>query len=93
MPLLATARFATTVAQARQLPGDGLPEVAFAGRSNAGKSSALNALAGRKRLAFASRTPGRTQHLNYFAVGPADQPAGSVSSKLGASPLSPGFLQ
>src|SRR5208282_1846113 len=43
--------------------------LAFAGRSNAGKSSAINTLCRQKRLAFASKTPGRTQHLNYFAIG------------------------
>ena len=52
-----------------QLPAATGPEVAFAGRSNAGKSSALNALAGRKRLAFVSKTPGRTQLVNFFALG------------------------
>lgn len=46
-------------------PGD-LPELAFAGRSNVGKSSAINALANRKRLAFVSKTPGRTQTINFF---------------------------
>ena len=44
-------------------------EVAFAGRSNAGKSSAINTLANQRRLAFTSKTPGRTQHLNYFGLG------------------------
>ena len=52
----------------------GLPpsqtEVAFAGRSNAGKSSAINALAQRHRLAFVSKTPGRTQQINFFSLGP-----------------------
>lgn len=76
MPLLTTARFHTTVAQLHQLPRDGLVEVCFVGRSNAGKSSAINILCNRKRLAFASRTPGRTQALNYFAVGPAERPLG-----------------
>ncbi|MFN7174717.1 MAG: ribosome biogenesis GTP-binding protein YihA/YsxC [Thermaurantiacus tibetensis] len=51
------------------LPADGLPEVAFAGRSNVGKSSLLNALAGRAGLARTSNTPGRTQELNLFLVG------------------------
>lgn len=68
--LLTTARFATTVAKLAQLPREGLPEVAFVGRSNAGKSSAINALCQRRRLAFASKTPGRTQALNCFALGP-----------------------
>jgi GTP-binding protein len=76
MPLLTTARFHTTVAALHQLPRDGLAEVAFVGRSNAGKSSAINLLCHRRRLAFASRTPGRTQALNYFAVGPAERPIG-----------------
>ena len=49
-----------------QLPPEGLPEVAFAGRSNVGKSSLINALTGRKALARTSNTPGRTQQLNFF---------------------------
>lgn len=73
--LLATARFGTTVARLAQLPAPGVPEIAFVGRSNAGKSSAINALCQRRRLAFASRTPGRTQALNFFALGREDQPA------------------
>jgi GTP-binding protein len=73
MPLLTTARFHTTVALLHQMPREGLLEVAFVGRSNAGKSSAINVLCNRRRLAFASRTPGRTQALNYFAVGPVDR--------------------
>jgi GTP-binding protein len=75
MPLLHTARFHTTVAALHQLPHDGLIEVAFVGRSNAGKSSAINVLCNRRRLAFASRTPGRTQALNYFTVGPEQRPS------------------
>lgn len=68
MPLFQKAAFHTTVANLRDLPQDSLREVAFAGRSNAGKSSAINTLAGRVRLAFVSKTPGRTQHLNYFTL-------------------------
>lgn len=68
MPLFQKAVFHTTVANLRDLPRDSHREVAFAGRSNAGKSSAINTLAGRVRLAFVSKTPGRTQHLNYFTL-------------------------
>ena len=53
----------------RELPPPGAPEIAFAGRSNAGKSSAINTLAGRRRLAFVSKTPGRTQLINFFSLG------------------------
>lgn len=70
MPLFQNASFLTTVANLRDLPADAVYEVAFAGRSNAGKSSAINTLAGRVRLAYVSKTPGRTQHLNYFTLAP-----------------------
>jgi GTP-binding protein len=69
-----TARFLTTASQLDQLPATELPEIAFVGRSNAGKSTAINQLAQQKRLAFASRTPGRTQHINLFELGPRDAP-------------------
>jgi len=62
------ARFLTSVAAIRGLPSDQGREVAFAGRSNAGKSSAINALAGRRRLARTSRTPGRTRLINLFEL-------------------------
>jgi GTP-binding protein len=65
-----TARFLTTASQLDQLPVVELPEIAFVGRSNAGKSTAINALTQQKRLAFASKTPGRTQHINLFELGP-----------------------
>jgi len=68
MNLLARAQFVMGAAQLEQLPADQGCEVAFAGRSNAGKSSAINALTGRRRLAFVSKTPGRTQQINYFAL-------------------------
>jgi len=66
---LARAKYLTSVHQLRQLPPDEGREVAFAGRSNAGKSSALNALTGQGSLARVSKTPGRTQALNYFGLG------------------------
>lgn len=62
------ARFLTSVASIRDLPSDRGREVAFAGRSNAGKSSAINALTGRRGLAHTSRTPGRTRLINFFEL-------------------------
>lgn len=70
---LHSARFLTTASRLDQLPSPGCPEIAFVGRSNAGKSTAINTLAQRKRLAYSSRTPGRTQHINLFEVGPKDR--------------------
>jgi GTP-binding protein len=66
-PLLG-ARFVGAATTLLQLPEPGPPEVAFAGRSNTGKSSAINALARHRGLAFASRTPGRTREINFFAL-------------------------
>ncbi len=65
---LQQAEFFVTAADDAQLPPPGPPEIAFAGRSNAGKSSAINALANRTRLAFTSKTPGRTQQINLFRL-------------------------
>ncbi len=66
---LHTARFLTTAAQLHQLPPLELPEIAFVGRSNAGKSTAINTLTQQTQLAYASKKPGRTQHINLFALG------------------------
>ena len=64
-----TARFLTTAAQLHHLPALETPEIAFVGRSNAGKSTCINTLTQQKQLAFASKKPGRTQHINLFALG------------------------
>ncbi len=67
---LQRAQFQFGAARLSQLPPDDCREVAFAGRSNAGKSSAINAITNRRKLAFVSKTPGRTQQINYYAVAP-----------------------
>ncbi|MDD2924705.1 MAG: ribosome biogenesis GTP-binding protein YihA/YsxC [Rhodoferax sp.] len=66
---LHTARFLTTAPQLHFLPPLSVPEIAFVGRSNAGKSTCINTLTQQKQLAFASKKPGRTQHINLFALG------------------------
>ena len=71
MSRLSEARFLTSVASAAQFPVDAGAEVAFAGRSNAGKSSAINAITRHRGLARTSKTPGRTRLLNYFELAPA----------------------
>src|SRR5262252_140613 len=70
MSRFADARFLTSVAAPAQFPADVGAEVAFAGRSNAGKSSAINAITQRRALARTSKTPGRTRLLNYFELAP-----------------------
>ena len=68
MSLFQNATYLASAHRLEDLPPPGEPEVAFAGRSNAGKSSAINALANRTRLAFVSKTPGRTQQINFFRL-------------------------
>lgn len=68
MSVFQNATFYTTVNELRNLPPPNGVEIAFAGRSNAGKSSAINSLANRGRLAFVSKIPGRTQHINFFQL-------------------------
>ncbi|MDP3652504.1 MAG: ribosome biogenesis GTP-binding protein YihA/YsxC [Rhodoferax sp.] len=66
---LHTAKFLTTAPQLHFLPKLDVPEIAFVGRSNAGKSTCINTLTQQKQLAFASKKPGRTQHINLFSLG------------------------
>ena len=65
---LSKAAYTLSVHDPSKLPAPGAAEIAFAGRSNAGKSSAINTLTGRKRLAYVSKTPGRTQLINFFEL-------------------------
>lgn len=67
MSLFQNAKFFTTVNHLKDLPNNNA-EIAFVGRSNAGKSSAINTLCNHVRLAYVSKTPGRTQHINYFEL-------------------------
>lgn len=69
MGLFDRAMYVASAHDLDQLPPDVGAEVAFVGRSNAGKSSAINTLANHKRLAFVSKTPGRTQLINFFSLG------------------------
>ena len=69
MKLFTQATFLASTGLSTQFPPPGPAEVAFAGRSNVGKSSAINALTGRRRLAFSSKTPGRTQTINFYDLG------------------------
>jgi len=69
--LIKSAQFITSAVKPSQYPASTFPEVAFAGRSNVGKSSLLNVLVNRKRLVKTSKTPGRTQLINFFLVNQA----------------------
>lgn len=69
MKTFAHAAFLASAGQSAEFPPEGPPEIAFLGRSNVGKSSAINALTSRRRLAFASKTPGRTQTVNFYDLG------------------------
>lgn len=66
--LIKTAVFSTSVFKLSQLPHESLPEIAFAGKSNVGKSSFINSLLGRKSLARTSKSPGRTQSINFYLI-------------------------
>jgi GTP-binding protein len=66
--IIKTADFVTSATKPSQYPPEGSPEIAFAGRSNVGKSSLINVLVNRKRLVKTSSTPGRTQLINFFSI-------------------------
>lgn len=66
--IIKSTAFVTSAVRADQYPADDIPEVAFAGRSNVGKSSLINCLVQRKKLVRTSRTPGRTQLINFFVI-------------------------
>ena len=69
MKTFSHAEFVASAGRLADFPPPGPRELAFAGRSNVGKSSAINALVGRKRLAYTSKTPGRTQTINFYELG------------------------
>jgi GTP-binding protein len=73
MSLFPHVQFLLGAHQPKQFPDDSGVEVAIAGRSNAGKSSAINAIVGRQNLARSSKTPGRTQQINFFELRPAER--------------------
>lgn len=68
LSLLHRASFTVSAARLEQLPAPGAPEICFVGRSNVGKSSAINVLTNQRRLAFSSKTPGRTRLINLFGI-------------------------
>lgn len=68
MSIFDSARFQISAAKLSGLPPEDKPEIAFAGRSNAGKSTTINVLTRQTRLAFWSKTPGRTQLVNFFSL-------------------------
>ena len=74
MSILHQSKFFVSAAKINQLPPASIPEVCFVGRSNAGKSSALHILCNKKRLAFSSKTPGRTRLINMFGVPNPEEP-------------------
>ena len=84
--LIKTVEFARASGAWNQLPDDGLPEVAFVGRSNVGKSSLVNALVGRRAIARVSRTPGKTQAYTYYRVEAAEEAAVSAGGDAPAAP-------
>ena len=76
MSLFESARFRLSASELRGLPEMQVPEIAFAGRSNAGKSTTINVLTRQGRLAFASKTPGRTQLINFFSLTQKNEEGG-----------------
>lgn len=76
MSLFESARFRLSASELKGLPDMQVPEIAFAGRSNAGKSTTINVLTRQGRLAFASKTPGRTQLINFFSLTQKNEEGG-----------------
>src|SRR3989304_3476887 len=83
MKTFAHAAFLASAGQVAEFPSEGPPEIAFLGRSNVGKSSAINALSGRRRLAFASKTPGRNQTVNFYDLGGSGRAGGGPGGAWG----------
>ncbi|MCQ9617768.1 ribosome biogenesis GTP-binding protein YihA/YsxC [Paenalcaligenes niemegkensis] len=78
MSILHRANFTVSAAKLDQLPPPGPPEVCFVGRSNSGKSSSINVLTNQRRLAFSSKTPGRTRLINMFGIPDPLDPEGAL---------------